>query len=260
MAYGRYAGAWARKASSPTLDVPLKPQPDPEHLDPTDNVDVVHGNPLWVESQAAPTLPDTLTPTPFATPIQAGGGPIDRTPESHDYGPGVSPGLTQQESQALMMSWHEQDDGAVAARQWQPTTDREAGTGPRVTIIPDTPGEGDSPATLQYERSGVGSPIDPYARTGKRQKRWWDRFIDMHRYEPTYRPMYVKNAKTAQEQPAVPNGTQLDSPYATPWPMRSTPDAFVAPQVRRTPVPWDQPITADGVSLSNDYGLHVWGL
>jgi|SRR5690242_8349106 len=260
MGYGRYNGAWARKASTPTLDVPLKAQPDPEHLAPTDNIDVAVGNPLWVESQAAPMLPDGLMATPFGTPIQAGGGPVDMTPESHDYGPGVSPGLTTAESQALMMQWHEQDDGAVAARQWQPTTDREPGTGPRLAIITDTPLDGDSPQTLELERSGVGTPNDPYARSGKRIKRWWDRVIDMHRWEPQYRPMYARNARTAQHQPAVPNGTQLDSPFATPWPMRATSDAFVAPQIRRTPVPWDQPITGDGTAPVGDFGLTVWGL
>lgn len=256
--YSRYA-SWGRKAATPTPLVPLKPPVDPEHLTPTEDDPDRYGNALWQESApGAPYLPDDMVAVPVGSPV-GGGGPVDHTPEDHSYGVGVSPGLTQAESRALMLPWHEDDQGAVAARQWQPTTDRQPGEGPHAAVLYDTPGDGDSPETLQYERTGVGQSIDPFARVGKRIKRWWDRYIDMHRYGVEYRPMVIRNAYTGREQPPVPDGTQLDSPWPTPGPFRATADAFVNPQLRRTPSPWDEPLTTDGMGTS-ELGATVWGL
>lgn len=261
MVYSKYA--WA-KASAPMPSVPLVPGPDPEHLNPTSNPDLAAGQQLWVASTPAPTLPDSLTAEPFGTPI-GGGGPIDRTPEDPGFGVGVGPGLTTLESQDVRGTLMSQDMGAVAARQYQALTDRD-GTY-HVDIIPDTPGDGASPATLVYKQTGVGQPIDPFARLGKRIKRYWDRVIDMHRYEVHPRPMYQVYASTVATRPAVANGNQLTSPFAAFIPGGGTPDSFVAPQDRRVPGDWAAPIVTDGSGqpLSGsgslaDYGLSAWGL
>ena len=256
----RFAGAWARKASTPMPDVPLKPDIDPEHLNPSaaPDIDLFGQNALWQESgPSAPYLPDDMVSIPVGSPV-GGGGPVDFTPQDPQYGLGVGPGLTQAQSRAETLSWHEDDRGAVASRRWQAMTDRQPGEGPHVVIIPDVPLDGDSPETLQYERSGVGTANDPYARTGLRQKRWWDRFIDMHRWEVDYRPKYLRNASAIGDQPPVPNGTQLDSPFTTPGPYYGTQDSFVSPQLRRTPTAWDEPMYSDGET--SGLGSTVWGL
>jgi hypothetical protein len=260
----RYTGAWARKAQSPTLAVPLVAATDPQHLKPDPNLNP-DATAIWVQGQSAPTLPSDLMHEPFGVPI-GGGGPVDHTPQDHSFGVGGGHGLTDLQSQDQMLAWHELDLGSVAATQYNPLTSREdaqaPGNGPHVAIIADTPGDGDSPQTLTYQRTGVGTPIDPYARTGKRQKRWWNRFIDMHWFDVTYRPMVDRYAVPQMSQPAVPGGTQLDSPYASNGPMRATPDGFVYPQERRTPVPWDQPLTQDpsGYQVDPTSGLTAWGL
>lgn len=255
MAYNKYA--WSKPAA-PTPRVPLVAPIDPEHLTPTPNPDQVTGSQLWVESTPTPTLPDSLTAEPFGTPI-GGGGPIDRTPEDPSHGVGVGPGLTTAQSQAVRGALMSEDLGAVAARQYQATIDRD-GTR-NVAIIPDTPGQGESPDTIALRyRTGVGQPNDPGARLAHRIKRWMDRVIDMHWYEPSYRPATAVFARPVNPHPAVANGNQLTSPFAAFVPS-GTPDTFVAPQERRSPVPWDQPLATDGITgITTDFGLPTWGL
>lgn len=264
MGQSRFSGAWARKASTTAPIVPLEAERDPEHLNPTSNVDVVVGVPLWVSTAPAPDLPVELTVDAYGTPISTGGGPIDRTPEDPNYGPGAGNGQTVAQAQAVRTEWMSRDDGAVAARQWQATTDRDGS--PKLDLIQDADYAGDSPSTVMLQRSGIGVPEnDPYARTGRRLWRWWDRVIDMHRWDVSFRPKYLKTASTAQQQP--PGGqTQYDSPWVTPSAARVSPDAFVAPQMRRTPAPdWATPIATDGAANNvvgnvNDFGLTSWGL
>lgn len=255
MAYSKYG--WS-KAAGPTPAVPLVAPVDPEHLTPTADPDLATGSQLWVASTPAPTLPDSLTAEPFGTPV-GGGGPIDRTPQDPNFGVGSGPALTTLESQDVRGAVMSKDLGAVAARQYQPMIVRDGSR--HVAIIGDTVSDGASPQTLQYKQTGVGQPIDPYARLGKRIKRWMDRYIDFHRYDPAYRPMYQVYASTKAEQPAVAGGNQLVSPFAAFTPYTTTPDSFVGPQERVTPVPWDQPLTSDGIGAGgNQFGLTSWGL
>lgn len=259
MARARFSGAWGRKSSTPSFEVPLVQERDPEHLEPTPNVDVVVGDPIWRESApGAPELPVAWTHDGMAVPI-GGGGPIDMDPLDPMIGPGAGHGDTVAESQAIRTRWMSKRDGSVEARIWQPAVDRDGA--PHVAVIPDVPLDGDSPQTLQLERSGVGQPNDPFARTGKRIKRWYDRYIDMHRYQVELRPMPVRNAFTAQYQPPVMAGNQYDSPFPTPAAFRATPDATTLPQVRRTPVEWTTPVVGDAYSANlNEAGLPTWGL
>jgi hypothetical protein len=251
---GRYTGAWSR-ASAPPTAVPLTAAIDPEHLHPTDVDDPPGMLPEWASTAPAPTLPHELSDVDPAAP-QAPGGPLDRTPRDHGYGMAGSHPMTVAEAQAARTAWQSVDMGAVAEHAYDPMTDRDGA--PHVAVIPDTPGRGDSPDTLALHRTGVGQPNDPHARTGQRQKRWWDRVIDMHWWDVTYRPRPVRTARPQPPQPPVPGGNQLDSPYPTNVKM-GTPDAFVAPQTRRSPVPWDQPITGDRTD-PQPYALTSWGI
>lgn len=254
-------GAWARRASTPTPIVPLVTERDPEHINPDPNIDVTVGMPLWVQVGPAPMLPAEMTGDAVGTPI-GGGGPIDHTPADPNVGAAGGNGQTILEAQALRGVQHSQDYGAVAARHYQPAVDRDGA--PHLAIIADTPGDGDSPQTLDLQRTGVGSPTDPYARIGKRIKRWYDRVIDMHRYQVALRPMPIRNAGVAQFQPSGGN-TQYDSPWGTPSPMRASPDALVQRQVRRTPEDWSTPGADDGTAAQlvgniGSFGLPSWGL
>lgn len=272
MAYSSYA--WS-KPSEPTPTVPLKPGIDPEHLTPTPDLD--NDPQPWQSSVSAPAFADDYYTDPsVAGGVPSGFGPVDMTPGQtageapgeygvppirSENGVGVGPGITQAEASEIRGRLQSQDFGAVAAHQYHPLTDRFDGDGPHVALISDEPGLGDSPATLQYQRTGVGQPNDPNARIGKRNKRWWDRVWDMHWFDVEYRPMTVKQAYTAQSQPAVSNPTQIDSPYPTSATYNpGTPDSFVSPQLRRTPVQWDQPITTDGSYSAGVEQVTSWGL
>jgi len=250
----RISGGWAQKRHTGPIDVPLVAPIDPEHLHPTANIDVTVGDPMWVQSDTAPFLPMDYTGAGVGQ-VVGGGGPLDHTPDDPNFGVGGGHGLTIQQSQVVMGELHGLDLGAVAAHAWDPITDRDGA--PHMAIIYDTPGEGDSPQTLQLQRTGVGQPNDPYARTGKRIKRWWDRHIDMHWYDVERRPIYGRNAYTAQVQPPAPDGTQYDSPFPTLGPFHVTPDSFVMPQERTAPTTWNEPSDMVGVGL---YGLGQWGL
>ncbi len=256
-----YSGGWLRQATQPKT-VPLVAPTDPQHLVPDANPEFSGGMAAtWKNNAAAPNLPDALMPLP--TPeLGTGIGPVDRTPESHGYGVGIGAGLTRQESQDRMGPWHEEDHGAVAAHDWVPYRMRDGS--PHSAILYDTPGDGDSPQTLQLQRTGVGQPNDPGARVGQRISRWYKRYIDRHSWDVQLRPYANKYAATTQSQPAVTDGTQINSPFPTaPGMWGGTPDRFVVPTVRRTPGPWDDTMATDGTvgtvtgSLDN-YGLTSW--
>lgn len=255
----RYSGAWSRRTQADTV-APLKPGIDPEHLDPTDNPEWVNQPPGWVSTVDSPILPDEMYPM-ADPPMPTGEGPIDYAPQDHSYGMGFGPGLSVMEAQDLRSYWHSQDDGSYAAGAWQAMVDRDGQ--PHLEVTEDGMPGGDSPQTLQYERTGVGQPNDPDARVGKRFKRWYDRYIDYHRYDTDRRPLTPVQAYTAQPQPPVPNGTQLDSPYHTAatgyW---GPPDRFVAPQMRRVPGDWAEPITTDATDSPSPvgFGLTQYGL
>jgi len=254
-----YSGAWARQRL-PSQLVPLQAPVDPEHLTPSNLDDRAPGQqPLWSTSVHAPTLPDELAGHDPSGVIEPG-GPVDSTPADPNLGIAGGNGLTTLEAQALRGLAHSQDFGAVAAHQWQPQTDRFDGSGPHVEIIPDTIGDGDSPSTVDLRyRTGVGAASDDgNSRLAKRQKRWWDRVIDFHRWPVTYRPRIAVNARTPSATPPVASGGQLVSPFpALVW--TGTPDRFVAPQERRTPGPWDEPLQTDPMS-AGPYALGSWGL
>jgi hypothetical protein len=258
--YNAYS-TFGRKPSTPTPVVPIKPAIDPEHLAPTATPEFVNMAPIW-QGFAMPEVPQEYESGEHPSPV-GGGGPVDMTPDSPEFGVGGGPGLTTIESQQVRTGLMSLDYGAVAARTTEPLTDRHDGSGPHADFYTDESAAFDSPQTLQLKRTGVGQPNDPYARTASRFWRWWDRTIDFHRYDVVYRPMVARTAYTAQAQPAVPDGTQYDSPYATAATVYSGPqDRFVVQEVRRIPTPFDQNAAIDPTQAvdSSVYGLQVWGL
>jgi hypothetical protein len=253
-AASRYA--WSNRVQAPT-SVPLVAPIDPEHLKPTANPGEGYGNPEWVATVHAPGLPgEYLTMNHEVDPY--GFGPVDHTPPDPQHGVGVGPGLTVQQSQRLMGALHGEDLGAVAAHAWEPSIDRDGSR--HLNPSYDDWGDGDSPQTLQYERTGVGEPNDPHARKGRpRLKRWANFVWDWHWFDPEMRPLALRYARPAVDAPPVANGTQLDGPYGT-LEYLSTRDQFTGPQTRRTPGPWDQPLQVDGSETVTAFGLGSWGL
>lgn len=251
-------GAWLRRNHvGPTA--PLAPQPDPQHLHPDPNAEFVNQTPLWISTAPAPDLPADVSESD-GLPLFAPGGPVDYTPQDHQWGPGHGPGLTEEESIAEMAVWHQDDFGSVAAGQWHPTTNREPGEGPTVTFAGREPGEGASPQTLLLEESGVGVQSDyGNSRRGRRLLRSWRRRFDMHWWTPQPNPTSARYARPTPPQPDMGvGGTQTDSPFPTAVTSRgsTTTDTFVTPQMRRNPDRWDVGMVSDG-SDGSAFGLNT---
>ena len=175
MATRRYTGAWAQKASTPTLDVPLVAGIDPEHSNPTPNIDDAGADPKWVQTTPMPSLPWEYTGDAYADVVTSG-GLVNMTPDQtvntppgqdsfvvppnrSQLGVGVGPGLTIQESQSITGFLHNQDFGAVAEHHWEPSVNRDGA--PHVAWQTDDPGEGISPQTNDLKITGVGGTNDP---------------------------------------------------------------------------------------------------
>lgn len=250
-------GAWAKR-STPSNAAPLKPGPDPEHEKASPLLDVPVGQPGWAQSgPTPPTLPAALDST-IRQPDPGGIGPVDESPD-FGHGLGIGPGhaMTIPQVQEERRIVHGEDLGAPAANTWVPMINRDGYN--HVDVIADTDNDGESPQTVALQRSGLGVATDPYARTGRRIKRWYDRFIDMHDWAVERRPAYIRNAYTGPNQPPVPGGNQLDSPFQTFGNPYVTPDSFVAPQTRRAPGAWDEYMQHDG-TYEPTTGLGSWGL
>jgi hypothetical protein len=242
----------------PALVAPL----DPQHEDPNPNL--VAGQVNWVADTLVPMLPDELIGDQYLQ-LPVVGGPLDMEPETHTYGVGPGPGLSDEQNRAVMERWHTTDRGAPEARRWQPQAARDGSYS--VDVVPDGDG-GASPATvaLRHE-TGLGEPNDPHARRGYRIQRVRSRWIDRHMWGVAKRPVHLRNAYVDPSQPQEALGQ-----YVTPFPggtagwsgrdgMGTTPDQAVMPQERRTPRPWDEGYTTDGtVATGAGFGLGSWGL
>ncbi len=256
-----YSGSWARSAAAAPV-VPVHGPLDPQHDKPDPNPNLAPGQvPVWRNAAPAPVLPDALMP--MATPeLSSGFGPVDHTPDDPQFGMGAGHGLTTLEAQDLSGAWHNVDEGAVAAHAWVHPLNSD--TTVHLDVIPDMIGDGASPQTLQYESTGVGVPTDPGARRASRIRRWYQRYIDMHRYTVDRRPSLPLS--TAPQQISAGG----NSPYVSPFPTSTgfyaaPPDRFVAPQTRRAPGAWDESLATDGTAATvagavTDYGLTQYGL
>lgn len=258
-----YSGSWARAASAPTTAVvPVHAPIDPQHATPDPDPNLAPGQPAaWVNAAPAPILPDALMPM-AAPELAAGFGPVDQTPDDPLFGMGSGHGLTTLEAQDLSGRWHNVDEGAVAAHAY--VHPRMSDTTVHLDVIPDMIGDGASPATLQYESTGVGVPTDPEARRASRIRRWYQRYIDMHRYTVDRRPSLGQS--TPPQQVSPPGNSPYVSPFATSTGYYAAPpDRFVVPQTRRAPGQWDESLATDGtaatmVGATTDYGLTRYGL
>lgn len=262
--FSGFSGAWAAQSQNRTI-VPLHPQRDPQHLDPSPDPNLMPGQtPDWVQSANAPTLPEALDGGVADPPMPTGYGPIDHTPFDHSYGLGIQPGLSTLDNQDIGGVWHNDDQGTVAAESYVHPVMRDGA--PHVAWIDHEPEPVDSMGQVEYQRVGVGAVHDPNAVRGKRLKRWYDRFIEMHRYGVELRPYAPNYAHPSPERLPAQNADQVVSPYPNAAAAYSgPPNRFVLPMTRREPQDWVTSQTEDGTSetlygAATHYGLPSWGL
>jgi len=256
-------GAWATRARSVQL-APLVTDRNPEHLNPSPDPNLPPGHtPTWQQSAGSvPTLPDEVVAREAEPVLATGWGPVDHTPDDRDYGLGAQPGLSTEANQAARGVWHGDDQGTVAATHYVHPVMRDGA--PHAAWIDHEPEPVDSMGQVEYQRMGVGAAHDPNAVRGKRLKRWYDRFIEMHRYPVEMRPYDPRYAKpTAARAGGVVDQTM--SPYPNASAQYSGPaDRFLLPQMRRTPDNWVESQIQDGsaetvMMTAEGYGLGSWG-
>lgn len=258
-----FSGAWLTQAQVDP-QVPLVPGLDPQHLNPDPDPNVPPGfRPDWVSTAPAPDLPEALWP---GAPVQmpTGVGPVDVINYTDTLaGVGFGHGLTELQAQDIAAGANLSDDGSYAATHYRAAVDRD-GTY-HAGIVPDELLQQDSPATTLLQRTGVGVPTDPHARTASRLQRWFDGVIDMHWWNVSFRPLRPRYARTAVVHD-VPNSSQNapDTPSVLGY--RPAPaDRFVTPMTRRSPGDWQTPFTGDGTGATlagaaYNYGLPPAGL
>lgn len=260
-----YSGAWRSGAyKQPSLAGSV---PALDHREPQDQP---NSSDNWKTAPDNPPLPPAEVIDDFAFSVdQSAGGPVFQPPKAHETpASGVSsvrvgPGPVLPPNAA-----HMGDDGSYAARRYHAPVLQDgkysngqlqmsydvAGLRPAGTPdLPVAPGMQQQLNPSEY----------PNRRVGHFFQRLTDRVFQRVQWNVEYRPVVVPNAYTAT--PAAASGTQnqYTSPYA---PAQSTQVRVVntvAPQMRRTPDPWDESITVDGteqnVSAIPDYGFASFG-
>jgi hypothetical protein len=264
-----YSGTW-KKTAVTQPDVPLVQAADPSHgFTGHESVYDPNLNENWVDDTLAPGLTSDLLGDQLLQ-LPTYGGPVDRSTDTGHEGDGDGQTypmstLTAQDYRGQVM---DADLGSVEARRWRPVDARDGAY--HVVVLDDVPGDG-TPGTAQNtlrQITGVGAANSPDARVGRKIKRWRDRWIDMHRWDPEERASVLRYAYTApakQEQDRI---TGLGDQYVSPFPTLAmygaegigTPDQFVTPSQRRAPRPWDEAMTDNGYATGGDYGLGTWGL
>lgn len=257
MAYSRYA--WARFGDVSPV-VPIHPQPDPGHLNPTNSTRFVARAASWQQDTAVPSLPAEMVDLdPEAAPTGRGGGPIFTPTTDPSHGVGSGHGETNEEASAIRAPWVLQDDGSVLAGHWSHTPLQDETQHPS----DEAPPEMDlySPVTVdQQYHKGIGSPHSPQSTPERvrRIKRWTDRRIDRHWWMPEMQPKYSHAGTGTPMVPAQPIGNNV-----TPFPVNTffgTPDRFLHPERQTTPRPWDEQMTVDGTQNDTAVSLGSWGL
>ncbi len=255
-----FQAKWDRKryASNQAL---VGTAPDPAHAVSAGH-DVLYGaNPgpeSWEQQFTSPGVPgDVLGEGTNYADARGGGGPVDRTPVDHTTGVGTGAGLTDKQSSDQNEYWHEVDYGATEARRWNAPMDVDGHNVAERVTEPDPIGLMGSLNTVEL-KFGTNKEAYPNTRPGSRIHRWRDRVYDRRTFTTDHRPLYTPNAWTAPNQPGG------DSQYVSPYPLLGQVNTVIvqAPQVRRVPQGWGEPVTTDGseAPLYAESSLDVWGL
>jgi hypothetical protein len=247
-------GAW-KKQRNKEVRVPLQAPIDPDHSNPENQAQV-----LWNDTTGAPSLPVDVEGGQFEQGNVVG-GPLDMTPQDHDFGYGVEPGFTTEQAQAVRGYAGELDYGSVAQRLYAAPEDRDGHYD--VSVVSNHPLDGTSPETVDIRwNTGVGSPNDSLyggqSHPNKRIQRWRDRYIDMHWWGVDMNPSVARHSRGTAVLPEVANRNQYVSDEEGHVILH--PDNWEVPQERRTPRAWDESMTVDGSEQPDSFGLGNWGL
>jgi hypothetical protein len=250
-----FSGGWKRAQQTqrePMLHNPI----DPAHLQPIDEEQV------WWEdtSGSAPGMPEAVIGEQHVISPGPAKGYLDLTPQGGDFGMPAFPGFTIEEGQAVRAVAHSQDFGSVAARKYVSPKNRDGDYNIDDYSLGDTRGTSDEQNEIRWN-TGVDAPSDFGANKHRTIRRWRDRTIDYHFYNVEMNPSYVRTATPAREKPMVLDGrNQSMSPFAA-GDIYYQGDSFLVPTERRTPPPWDQSMTEEGIAESGaDFALGSWGL
>ena len=257
-----YSGAWkSGKYQQPSLQGSV---PALEHRQPEDTESA--GTRNWQNAPEDPPIESGLEERTAFTVDATPGGPVF-SPPGHDFGIGAGSGYQSwAASQAQGRSYAAHDDGSGFLTADSKLLMAQDGTYhvDRVQMIyPDEDGirpagTPDLPIAPGMSQ-GLNRAAYPNRRIGHYTPRWWDRVYERRSWNTEFRPVVVPNAYTAPTQGANPDGNQYTSPYAAAQSTNVRVVTTSAPQMRRTPTPWDESITVDGTSGNvagqPDYGF-----
>lgn len=241
-----YSGAWKTRAYQPhDLQGTV---PDVDHRRPTDH----DRNRNWQNAPEQPPLAPTEIVDHTGYALDAAPGGLVFNPAPHDQGVGYGAGLSFNESRAENESARNTDDGSIAWRKHEPPAwfdgfyhvDRMVNPlnndeGLRPAGTPDIPS---SPGMSQ----GLNRAEYPNRRQGHYITRWRDRIFERRNWGVEFRPIVTPNAYTAPVQEANADRNQYVSPFGASQNANVRLVQSVAPQLRRSPTPWDESITTDG--------------
>ncbi len=249
-----YSRAWStRPYQQPAMVGTL----DPQHRQPTGE----DAGQNWQAAPAAPPLtpPDQVDDAAFSLDAAAGGYPWN--PPGHSQGVGFGAGLSFAASSAQNDAARNTPDGSYLPRVWQPAVDRDGEYHvDRQQWHVDTAGIG------SQAQVDLGKQLNPAAypnrRTGHYITRWRDRVYERRNWGVEFRPIVVPNAYSAPPLAALPGRSRYNSPYPDAVATNVRVVNTAAPQMRRTPKPWDQSVTQDGTVGSpwSDPSFNAWGL
>lgn len=251
-----FSGAW--RTGSYTRPPLQGTVPDHSHREPSQH-DTGRN---WQRAPRGPVLMPTDQVDHDSYTLDSAGGGLPWNPPGPHEGVGFGAGLSFAASSAQNDAAHLTDDGSYIPRAWQPAVERDGTYHVDRTQLQVDPAGIGSPGWIELQR-GLNPAAYPNRRTGHRIARWRDREYLRRTWDVEFRPIVTPNAYTAPALGAVSERNQYVSPFpdsvAAPVRVVNT----TAPQMRRTPAPWDESITQDGASSGAPYSdpsFHSWGL
>ena len=245
------SGTWKAQAyaQAPVVGARDPAHNDPQQLTPGRN---------WATAPASPPLMPVETVDNQAWTLDYASGGFPYAPPGHDTGVGYGPGLSWAASSAQNDAAHLTDDGSYIPRSWQAAQERD-GTYNVDRIQFENQQSGPVSPDQVAMQSWTDRTYYPNRHTGHYITRWRDRVFERRNWGVEFRPIITPNAYTAPPLAAISQGNQYTSPYADAVATDVRTVNTTAPQLRRTPAPWDESITQDGTASSHGE-LTSWGL
>lgn len=260
-----YSGAWRSGAyKQPSLAGSI---PALDHREPQDEPNSADN---WKTAPDNPPLPPVEMVDDFAFTVdQSPGGPVYLPVEGHDIQYTGVPSVRVGPGPVLPPNTvHQNDDGSYAARRYKaPVLQDGTYSNGQLQMSYDVAGLRPAGTPDLPVAPGMQQQLNPNEypnrRVGHFFQRLTDRVFQRVQWDVEYRPVIVPNAYTATQAGPAAQQNQYTSPYAPSQTVDVRVVNTVAPQLRRTPDPWDESITVDGteqnVAAIPDYGFATFG-